>query len=150
MMDNPVKIDVEYLGDLHCKVKHGPSGQEFLTDAPLDNMGKGEFFSPTDLAVTSVGACVATIMGILAQKYNIDIKGMKIQILKEMQHEPVRRIKRITLDFLFPHSLTDREFTMLRNVINVCPVTQSFDPEVEMLPTYRFADSDKVIVGREL
>src|SRR5690606_41637508 len=72
-----VQIDVEYLGDLHCKVIHTPSGQSFITDAPIDNQGKGEFISPTDLTAASIASCIATIMAIKARNSGFDIEDRK-------------------------------------------------------------------------
>lgn len=135
-----VGIDIEYLGDLRCMAVHGPSGSELLTDAPADNQGKGELFSPTDLAATSLGTCIATIMGIAARDRNIDIAGMKISVTKEMMNEPVRRIRKISLDFVFPRKLSDREFALLSRVVDHCPVTRSFSPEVEIERSFSFAD----------
>ncbi len=135
-----VEIDVEYLGDLHCKVKHGPSGQEFITDAPVDNQGKGEYFSPTDLAATAMGSCIATIMGIKANEHNIDIKGMKITVLKEMMNQPYRRIKKLMLDVIFPHELNEHDFAIMKNVIKTCPVTRSLHPDIEIEVEYRFEE----------
>jgi putative redox protein len=135
-----VKIDVEYLGDLHCKAIHGPSAEELLTDAPVDNNGKGEFFSPTDLAVTAIATCIPTIMGIKANQNNIDIKGLTVSATKEMQNEPYRRIKKITLNFVFPHQLNEKDFTIMKNVIKTCPVTRSFHPDIEIEANYTFAE----------
>lgn len=135
-----VFIDVEYLGDLHCKVHHGPSGHEFTTDAPKDNRGKGEYFSPTDLVGTAMGSCISTIMGIKALDNNIDIKGMTIRVTKEMMNQPYRRIKRLVLDFVFPKRLNDKDFTIMKNVIKTCPVTRSLHPEIEITTNYRFAE----------
>ena len=138
--DYKVIVNVEYLGDLHCKVHHGPSGHEFITDAPLDNQGKGEFFSPTDLVGTAMGSCIATIMGIKARDNKIDIDGLKITVTKEMMNKPYRRINRLSLDFIFPKRLNDKDFIIMRNVIKTCPVTRSLHPEIEIITQYRFAD----------
>ncbi len=135
-----VYTDVEYLGDLHCRVHHGPSGHEFTTDAPKDNRGNGEFFSPTDLVGTAMGSCIATIMGIKAKDNDIDIKGLKIKVTKEMMNKPYRRIKRLTLDFIFPRRLNDKDFTIMKNVIKTCPVTRSLHPDIEIITDYRFAE----------
>jgi putative redox protein len=140
MEQHTVQIDVEYLGDLHCKAIHGPSGSELLTDAPVDNHGKGEYFSPTDLAVTAIATCIPTIMGINARQNNIDIVGLKVSATKEMMNEPYRRIKKITLNFVFPHVLNDKDFTIMKNVIKTCPVTRSFHPEIEIVANYSFAE----------
>lgn len=125
-----VKIDVEYLGDLHCKITHGPSGISFLTDAPVDNQGKGEFISPTDLVAASIGSCIITIMGIVARNNNIDIKGMTISVIKEMVNQPFRRIGKLTHEISFPNDLNEKEFTMLSNVVKTCPVTRSLSPDI--------------------
>lgn len=135
-----VQIYVEYLGDLHCQVTHGPSGQTFLTDAPTDNQGKGEYISPTDMAATAVGSCILTIMGIVARNHQIDMDGTKLTVSKEMMNQPFRRIKRITLDFVFPKKLTEKEFKMLSAVIQTCPVTRSISPEVEIVANYKMPE----------
>lgn len=135
-----VEIKVEYLGDLHCSVTHGPSGQTFLTDAPVDNNGKGEFISPTDLAAASIGSCIATIMGIRARDSKIDIKGMKINVIKEMQNKPYRRIKRLNINIEFPRKLNDKEFNILSKVVEVCPVTKSLKEEIEIVPVFNFKE----------
>ncbi len=127
-----VEIFVEYLGDLHCKVKHGPSGQEFLTDAPLDNEGKAEYISPTDLLATASASCITTIMGIVARNNSIDIVGLKVKATKEMVNHPYRRISKLTIDFVFPKELNDKEFQLMSNVVKTCPVTRSLSPEVEL------------------
>src|SRR3982751_2873726 len=79
-----IQITVDYLGDLRCHVTHGPSQNTVITDAPVDNHGKGESFSPTDLVATALGTCVATVMGIFAQRHEIDLRGMKVTVSKEM------------------------------------------------------------------
>ena len=139
MSKHSVRIDVEYLGDLHCTVTHGPSGQTFMTDAPVDNQGKGEYISPTDLAAAAIGSCVSTIMGIKAQANNIDIKGMKISVIKEMLNEPFRRIGKLIIEIVYPHILEDKDFKLLSNVVKTCPVTRSLSPEVELEYTFRYA-----------
>src|SRR5689334_4019840 len=93
-----VNIDLTYEGGLHCRLKHGPSGMEIVTDAPKDNMGKGAAFSPTDLTTASLGACMMTLMGIYAQRHGIELAGTKAQITKEMASDP-RRIARVTVVF---------------------------------------------------
>lgn len=90
-----VEVDVVYQGDLHCLATHGPSQQTLETDAPKDNMGKGEAFSPTDLVGTAMGTCMLTIMGIVAKNLGIDITGAKAHVTKEMATEGIRRIKKL-------------------------------------------------------
>ena len=140
MAKHQVKIDVEYLGDLHCNVTHGPSGHSFLTDAPVDNEGKGEYISPTDLAAASIGSCISTIMGIKARNNNIDIKGMKVSVTKEMVNQPFRRIGKLIFEINFPHKLNDKDFQILSNVVKTCPVTRSLSPDVELDYTFNFND----------
>ena len=140
-MDNHiVQIFVEYLGDLHCEITHGPSGQKFLTDAPLDNHGKAEYISPTDLLGTASASCIATIMGIIANNNNIDIKGLKITVNKEITNIPFRRIAKLTMDIVFPHQLNEKEFQLMKNVVKTCPVTRSLSTELEIITNYSFAE----------
>ncbi|CAN5951228.1 unnamed protein product [Sphagnum jensenii] len=79
-----VEVNVVYEGQLRCKATHGPSGVELLTDAPVDNQGQGASFSPTDLVGTALGTCMMTIMGMAAQRENLDLTGTKVQVIKEM------------------------------------------------------------------
>ena len=139
-----VEIFVEYLGDLHCKVKHGPSGQEFLTDAPLDNEGKAEFISPTDLLATASASCITTIMGIVARNNNIDIVGLKVKATKEMVNVPYRRISKLTIDFVFPKKLNEKEFQLMSNVVKTCPVTRSLSPDVELEVHFKVPGRDLI------
>lgn len=136
-----VKINIDYLGDLHCNVTHGPSGTSFLTDAPIDNNGKAEYISPTDLLAASIGSCIATIMGIKARDAKIDIAGMEIEVTKEMQDKPFRRISRLNFIITFPHKLPDDQFKMLSNFVNTCPVTRSLSPDVILEREFRFKDA---------
>src|ERR1700733_9892829 len=94
-----VKISMVYEGQLHCTLTHGPSGSVIQTDAPKDNMGRGEAFSPTDLVAAALGSCMLTVMGIAAQRHNIDLKGTTVEVSKEMVTTPMRRIGTITITF---------------------------------------------------
>lgn len=127
-----VTIDVEYLGDLHCRVTHEPSQTSFFTDAPLDNHGKAEFISPTDLTAASIASCIATIMGIAAKARNLNIQGLKIVAKKEMINQPVRRISAIYLDIDFPIDLNEEEKKVFINIIKNCPVSRSLHPDVKI------------------
>jgi putative redox protein len=126
-----VEIRVEYLGDLHTRAVHGPSGDAILTDAPVDNEGKGEHFSPTDLLATSMATCVVTIMGILARRRGIDMSGVHASVSKEMIADPKRRCKRLALTIWMPAGLSADERTALENAAHGCPVHASLDPRVE-------------------
>ncbi|MFP4370495.1 MAG: OsmC family protein [Candidatus Kapaibacterium sp.] len=132
-----VNIDVDYLGDLRTKVTHEPSGTGFLTDAPLDNLGKAEYISPTDLAGASIGSCVATIMGIKARQKEINIEGLHIRVSKEMVNEPYRRIAKLSFVITFPRKLKDEDFKLLSNVVKTCPVTRSLHPDIKL--DYKFS-----------
>ena len=125
-----VQIDIEYIGDLHCKVLHTPSGQTFLTDAPTDNQGKGELISPTDLTAASIGSCIATIMAIRSGASGFDVEGLKISVVKHMVNEPFRRISNIELNIYLPRIYNEKEMAVLKNVVKTCPVSRSLAPEV--------------------
>jgi|ERR1035437_3487326 putative redox protein len=122
-----VEINITYEGGLHCTAIHGPSRQTLTTDAPVDNGGKGAAFSPTDLVATALGTCMATIMGLVAQRNNLDINGLQIQVTKEMTADPVRRIGSLKIQLVFPRgksfSVADR--TRLEAAAIACPVKQS-------------------------
>jgi putative redox protein len=139
MAQHLVKIEVDYLGDLGCKVTHIPSGNSFLTDAPLDNNGKARYISPTDLLCASVAACVSTIMGMKANANGIDLTGMKVTAVKEMENEPFRRISKVNIDICFPHKLSDKDFKIMENVTKTCPVTKSLSTELDMNFSFSFA-----------
>ena len=102
-----VKVSVEYEGDLHCGLVHGPSGQRLRTDAPEDNRGRGEFFSPTDLVGASIGTCMLTIMGIAALDRGIDMTGARAEISKEMSAVPRRHISKLTVRITLPAALDE-------------------------------------------
>ncbi len=97
-----VKIEIDYQGQLLTEATHGPSGTKFITDAPLDNGGRASSFSPTDLVGAAVGSCMATIMGIFAQRHSIPLEGMKIEVVKTMIQQPIRRIGEFKVDVYLP------------------------------------------------
>ncbi len=126
-----IQITIDYLGGLRCHATHGPSQNTFITDAPVDNHGKGESFSPTDLVATALGTCMATVMGIFAQRHEIDLRGMKVTVLKEMTQSPVRRIARLTSEITMPLPATHPQRAALERAALTCPVHQSLHPDVE-------------------
>lgn len=134
-----VKISIAYHGDLRCEAIHGPSNNQLLTDAPVDNHGKGESFSPTDLVATALGTCMATVMGIYAQQHEIDLRGMKVTVGKEMTQVPVRRIARLTCEITMPLPDTHPRREALERVALTCPVHQSLHPDVEKPVTFIWA-----------
>jgi putative redox protein len=127
-----VKVSVRYEGDLHCSAIHGPSGDRIPTDAPVDNRGRGEHFSPTDLVGTAMGSCMLTIMGIAAQDRGIDIAGTGAEVLKEMAAVPRRHISRLTVTITLPSALDDRERRIMETAARTCPVAASLGPDTEI------------------
>ncbi len=133
-----VQIDITYQGDLRCQAKHAPSGTLLLTDAPVDNMGKGESFSPTDLVATALGTCMLTTMGIVAQRKNIDISGSTVSVTKEMVTAPLRRIGRLGVTIHVPHDLSEDDQKRLEHAAHSCPVHKSMHPDVQMPVTFKW------------
>jgi putative redox protein len=125
-----VEIDIKYQGDLRCEAIHGPSKQRLLTDAPVDNQGKGEAFSPTDLCATAFGACMAMIMGIQARDLEIDLKGMTVHVEKTMSSDLPRRISQLDVDISVPGALSEKHRTQLILAAEHCPVHYSLHPDI--------------------
>lgn len=120
---------IKYLGKLRTESTHLRSGSKIITDAPVDNHGRGEAFSPTDLASTSLAACMITIMGIAAQTHDINMEGTHAEIQKIMADNP-RRIGAIEIDIFMPkNNYTDKEKKILENAAKTCPVGRSLHPE---------------------
>ena len=124
---------VVYEGNLRTVCTHLKSGSTMETDAPTDNQGKGERFSPTDTVATAVGSCMATTMGIKARDMKVDLAGMKIEVEKIMKADP-RRIGGVNLTFHFPDSirLDEKQKTILERTAHTCPVMQSIHPDIEV------------------
>jgi uncharacterized OsmC-like protein len=120
---------VEYKGNLRTEAIHIESGTKILTDAPKDNFGNGESFSPTDLLATSLSACMLSIMGIVARRDNIDIVGIKTEITKVMYSEP-RRVGEIHVKIFMPTSLNEKQRTILEHAAHTCPVAKSLHPDI--------------------
>ena len=127
-----VRIDVEYQGNLRCRSRHAPSGNTLITDAPVDNQGKGEAFSPTDLVATALATCVLTTMGIVAERHGWDLAGAHASVEKVMVNNPHRRIGRLELVVHMPAALDERARKTLENTAHTCPVHRSLLPEVEL------------------
>ncbi len=124
-----VQISIEYTGNLHCDAKHGPSGSVIATDAPVDNQGKGEAFSPTDLIATALGTCIATTMAIVADRHAVELKGMTVQVSKEMADGP-RRIGRLITEVHVPLPADHPERERLEKAALGCPVHRSLAAEM--------------------
>lgn len=130
------KMSLDYDGDLHCKIVHESSGQLLMTDAPVDHMGKGESFSPTDLLAASLASCIATTIGIFAKKKGWELSGMRLEIEKEMKNSPYRCIARLPLKIWMPLLLTSEEQEIVKRVALTCPVHKSLIPEIEIPITF--------------
>lgn len=126
-----VNIQVQYEGDLHCKAVHGPSRAELNTDAPVDNQGRGENFSPTDLVATALGTCMLTVMGILARTLKIDIAGATATVEKEMSATAPRRIDTLRVKIHVPQTLSPEDQQKLERAAHTCPVHKSLHPEID-------------------
>ncbi len=135
-----VKISVVYGGDLHCRLTHGPSGKELTTDAPKDNMGKGESFSPTDLVAAALGSCMMTIMGIYARRHGIDLAGTSVEVTKEMIPEPERRIGKLSVIFKMARGIDPRHRPALERASFTCPVHKSIHPDIQVPATFQYPD----------
>jgi putative redox protein len=133
-----VQIDIAYEGKLRCRARHVDSGTTLITDAPKDNQGEGQSFSPTDLVATALGTCMLTIMGIAAKKLEIDLIGTKVTVLKEMTAVPTRRIGKLTVDFHVPVKLSAENRQKLENAARACPVCSSLDPNVQRQITFHW------------
>jgi putative redox protein len=135
-----VEIQISYQGQLRCQAVHGPSGTVLSTDAPVDNMGRGESFSPTDLVATGLGTCLMTIMGIVAQRHGLDLTGSTVRVTKEMTSAPPRRIARLTVDITVPRSISEDDRRRLENAAHTCPAHRSLHPDIETPITFHWAE----------
>jgi putative redox protein len=127
-----VEIRLAYEGDLHCSAVHQPSGDTLATDAPLDNNGRGEAFSPTDLVATALGACMATVIGIVARRKELAVEGMGVVVRKIMSDDLPRRIKRLELDLTMPLPGSHPDRKLLESAARGCPVHHSLHPDIEV------------------
>ena len=129
-------LRTKYLGALRTEVKHLASGTIMVTDAPVDNHGKGEFFSPTDLMAASYGCCALTIMGIAAQKHGFNIDGTEVKTKKIMGSNP-RRIEELVVEFTFPHNrYSDKERRIIELSSKECPVANSLAPALKIISSF--------------
>lgn len=128
-----------YKGNLRTEVTHEQSGTKIITDAPLDNKGKGESFSPTDLFASALGCCMLTIMGISAQTYGFKLEGTTIETEKVMGSDP-RRVVEIKLDITFPkgNNYTAQQKRVIESAARTCPVANSINPEIKKTITFNY------------
>jgi putative redox protein len=134
-----VDMSISYEGGLRCLATHGPSGSQIHTDAPKDNHGKGEAFSPTDLVGVALGTCMLTTMAIVAERKGIDLRGTRVRVVKEMVADPTRRIGRLTVEFVSGTQLSDDQRQLLENAANACPVHKALHGHVDVPVTFRWA-----------
>lgn len=137
-----VPISIAYHGHLRCNAVHDNSGMRFVTDAPKDNFGKGESFSPTDLVATALGSCMITTMGIFAQKEKMEVvlDGTHIAIEKHMSADTPRRIAKIAVRFSFPAGIPMRFRDRLKEIGDTCPVAKSLHPDIRLDIAYNYPD----------
>lgn len=135
-----VPQSLSYLGRLRCRATHGPSKVEFLTDAPTDNQGRGESFSPTDLLVTSLISCQVTTMGIAAEKEGIGMDGTSVYAEKHMSQDPPRRVARIVVRIDFPSGLSSDQRSRLEHIARTCPVARSIHPDIVLDLLFAYPD----------
>jgi putative redox protein len=133
-----VEVTVEYEGALHCRAVHGPSGTSLTTDAPVDNQGRGESFSPTDLVATALGSCILTVMGLMARTLAIDISGTRALVEKEMAPSPPRRIASLCVEVHVPHDHSADNRLKLERAAHTCPVHQSLHPDIHAPITFHW------------
>lgn len=133
-----VRIDTVYRGSLRVEATHTPSRTTLITDAPVDNHGKGESFSPTDLVATALGTCMATIMAIAAERHDLDLQGMRVTVVKDMVTDPVRRIGKLNTIIHVPVEPDEKLRTILERAALACPVHASLHPDVEKPVLFRW------------
>ena len=133
-----VKIDVRYTGELHCEATHGPSADTLATDAPVDNNGKGEAFSPTDLVAAALGTCMLTVMGIVAEKKGIDLGGATAAVEKVMSEDLPRRIVKIAIEISVPLAEDHADREALESAALNCPVHHSVHAELDKAVSFRW------------
>lgn len=121
---------VIYTGDLRTECEHLQSGAKIITDAPIDNKGKGAAFSPTDTVATALASCMLTLMGIKAEALGIDLKGTYAEVTKHMSAEP-RRISKIEVQMVLNRDYNKKERAVLENAARTCPVIYSLHPDIE-------------------
>jgi len=133
-----IEITVNYEGDLHCDALHHPSGNRLVTDAPVDNNGRGEAFSPTDLVATALGACMATVIGIVARRKELDLAGMSVRVRKFMSDDLPRRISRLEVDLAIPLPADHPDRKLLEAAAKGCPVHHSLHPDIAVVLTWQW------------
>jgi uncharacterized OsmC-like protein len=135
-----VEIKLSYEGDLHCSAIHTPSGSTLVTDAPVDNNGRGQAFSPTDLVATALASCMATVIGIVAKRKEIAVEGMTVVVRKHMTTDLPRRISRLELDLDIPLPASHPDRKILESAARGCPVHHSIHPDIEVVMNWKWQE----------
>ncbi len=135
-----VPISIAYQGELRCVATHDNSGVQFITDAPTDNQGKGESFSPTDLVATALGACMITTMGIAAQKDGVQLAGTTIAIEKHMSATPPRTIAKLVAKLKMTKGIPKEYRMKTESIGHNCPVVKSLHPDIELDIQFHYPD----------
>ena len=126
-----VKMSIVYEGELRCSAVHGPSASKIETDAPADNQGKAERFSPTDLVGAALASCIATTLGIVGQRKGWKLDGMKLEVGKEMTSSGARKIARLPVDLWMPATMAVEDRAEVERVAHSCPVHKSLHPDID-------------------
>lgn len=126
-----VALKTVYEGGLRCRAEHGPSGASIVTDAPVDNHGRGQSFSPTDLLGAALSSCIMTIMGIVAERHGLDLVGMQAETVKVMSDDPPRRIASLRTRLTVPLPPDHPKRSILEQSARACPVHKSLSPEID-------------------
>ncbi|MDD8018177.1 MAG: OsmC family protein [Bacteroidota bacterium] len=135
-----VPISVVYQGQLRCQATHDNSGIQFITDAPKDNQGRGESFSPTDLVATALGSCIITTMGIRARNDNVSLDGTTIAVEKHMSTDSPRRIAKIVVHLVMCQGISKEYRRIIEQIGHACPVARSLHPDVALEIQFRYPD----------
>lgn len=129
MMTTPTAT-ARYEGQLRTEATHMASGTSIQTDAPVDNHGRGEAFSPTDLVGTALGTCILTTMAIVAERHQVNLIGSTVSVKKTMSQEPPRRISQLDVELTLPATLSEADRALMERVAHTCPVALSLNPEI--------------------
>ena len=132
--------NIIYLNELRTNAVHLASESSIITDAPKDNHGKGESFSPTDLVATALGSCMATVIGIVARRKELPVEGMTVAVRKFMSDDLPRRISRLELDLAIPLSASHPDRKLLESAANGCPAHHSIHPDIEVVMNWSWND----------
>lgn len=135
-----VEITIRYDGELRSTATHGPSQTTLIADAPVDNHGKGESFSPTDLLATALGTCMATYLGLAANRHGYDLVGTKITVVKDMVADPLRRVGKLTVTIALPRPMDEKDVKILTNSVTTCPVKLSISDRIDVPITFTVGD----------